>query len=124
MEKIICVNRETNRYGGMNQVEFKFALWLDVRKKGGEIKAWAYADMQFELGEFRCWYRPDFRIINNDNTMTFIETKGGFIREDAKIKFKCAAKIYPEFNWVMYQFKAREGWLKVYDNMIPKGESE
>ena len=95
----------THKREGMNKTEARFAVMLNQLKHSGEIVEWKYADVQFQLGEFRCWYRPDFRVIEIDGTITFIETKGGYIWDDSKVKFKAAARQYPEFNWAMYQEK-------------------
>jgi hypothetical protein len=102
----------------MNKTEARFAVMLNQLKHSGEIVEWKYADVQFQLGEFRCWYRPDFRVIEIDGTITFIETKGGYIWDDSKVKFKAAARQYPEFNWAMYQEKKGK-WSTLYST---KGE--
>lgn len=48
-------------------------------------------------------YRPDFYV---PDTCTFIEVKGGFIREKSVLKFKMACQLYGElFNFDMWQWK-------------------
>ena len=44
----------------------------------------------------RCSYLPDFFIVKADGTPEFHETKG-FWRDDARIKVKMAAKLFPCF---------------------------
>jgi hypothetical protein len=43
-------------------------------------------------------YTPDFMVMESDGTITFIECKG-FWREDAKVKIKVAAEMYPMFRF-------------------------
>ncbi len=56
-------------------------------------------------------FTPDFSAIV-DGRMTFWEVKGGFIREDGWIKLKTAARLYPEFTFVMAQYKGGAWDLK------------
>jgi hypothetical protein len=43
-------------------------------------------------------YTPDFWVQEDDGTITFVECKG-FWREDAKVKIKVAAEMYPMFRF-------------------------
>ena len=53
-----------------------------------------------------CRLTMDFSYINANGRMTFVDTKGGFWREDAKIKVKVAARIY---RWADFIVAHKEG---------------
>jgi hypothetical protein len=59
----------------------------------------------------RCRYTPDFSVCFFGKLILW-EIKGGFIREDSWIKLKMAARLYPEFDFVMAQWKNGE-WTEV-----------
>lgn len=64
---------------------------------------------EFEMLKFRLagstFYTPDFGVVMADGQFELHEIKGGWIQEDAMIKFKVAAEKYPFFNWKMWQYK-------------------
>jgi hypothetical protein len=45
-------------------------------------------------------YTPDFATLDKDGLFTMIDTKGAFTREDAQLKIKLAARMFPMFRWV------------------------
>lgn len=51
-----------------------------------------------------CRYSPDFSVTRLGR-ITFWEVKGGFMREDGFIKLKVAARAFPEFLFVLAQYK-------------------
>lgn len=48
-----------------------------------------------------CRLTVDFTYVNANGRLVFVDVKGGFWREDAKIKIKVAARMYPEFVFVV-----------------------
>jgi hypothetical protein len=46
-----------------------------------------------------CRYTPDFMVIAEDDVVEFHEVKGGFWRDDAKVKIRVAAELYPMFRF-------------------------
>lgn len=44
-----------------------------------------------------------------DGTVEFHEVKGGFFRDDAKVKLRVAAQESPMFRFKLFQ-KTRQGW--------------
>jgi|GEM_PF-3788975 len=54
-------------------------------------------------------YTPDFSAVS-DGRYVFWEVKGAFVREDAWIKLKTAASLYPEFTFILAQKK--RGWTE------------
>jgi hypothetical protein len=47
-----------------------------------------------------------------DGTVEMHEVKGGYIRDDALVKFKVARELYPQFRWRMWQYDKGE-WRQV-----------
>jgi len=66
--------------------------------------------MRFILGR-KCSYTPDFLTIA-DGCIWFHEVKGGFTYDDAKVKFKVAAKMYPFFGWVL-AVQSKKVWTRL-----------
>jgi hypothetical protein len=49
-----------------------------------------------------CRYTPDFMVIADDDVVEFHEVKGGFWRDDAKVKIRVAAQMYPMFRFYSF----------------------
>lgn len=95
---------------GMNKLEADYAAILKARQQAGEILWFTYEGIKFRLAD-NTFYTPDFAVMMADGTIEIHETKGGFIRDDAMVKLKVAASLYP-FRFVMAQRKnKREGWV-------------
>lgn len=47
---------------------------------------------------------PDWPIWK-DGKLSFVEVKGGFLRDDAVVKLKCFPRVYPEHPLWLYQWK-------------------
>ena len=97
----------------MNKTERRYLLEvLEPQRRSGQIREIWFESVNLRLGE-NTHYRPDFMVITAYNRIEFHEIKGAFIREDAMIKFKAAARMYPCFHWQMHQWKDGEWRLKV-----------
>lgn len=103
---------------GMNKTETRYLQEKILpRVKAGEIVSYHFDKVKRNLsveGE-TCWYKPDWEIMLSCGQIEYHEIKGGYIREDAAIKFKAAMSQYPMFNWLMWQYKGGE-WLLVKDS--------
>ena len=86
----------------LNKTERLYADILESRRRSGEITGYYVQSFTLLLGP-ACRYTPDFLVIEADGTLTFIDTKGGFTREDAVIKLKTAAAQYPHFRFKMIE---------------------
>jgi Protein of unknown function (DUF1064) len=74
-----------NRYD--SKKESSFAQQLDLRKKAKDIKDWERQiklDLRV-LGKHVCYWTIDFKIIHNDGSIEWLETKG-FETRDYLIK--------------------------------------
>ena len=97
-------------FDGMNGTEKRRAIELEAMKRSGLIHDWRYEAMTFKLAD-DTRYTPDFWIIENDGACEFQEVKG-FLRDDALVKIKVAARMFP-FRFVMYTASSKKeggGW--------------
>ena len=93
----------------MNKLETDYAVHLTLRHRDGEIRGYVYEGVKLRLAD-RTWYTPDFLVWMADGSLELHEVKGGFIRDDAMVKFKCTAELFPMFRFVMVQYKKAKGW--------------
>ncbi len=82
----------------MNKLERAYSEVLQLRLLAGEIRAWRYEAMTLKLA-------PDTRLtvdflVTFDTHLELMEVKG-FMREDAWIKLKLAAELFPEFGFAL-----------------------
>lgn len=89
--------------------EANIARYLDLLVERGTIQHWWYEPVRFSFSEdmvvngkkvrgIKCGtvsYLPDFLILNNDDTFTFIEVKG-WMDPKSKTKLKRMVKYHPE----------------------------
>lgn len=106
--------RSTDPRDRMTKAEQHMADVLDLRKRQGEIVEWWFECMTFRVGAGRTHYRPDFVALLADGSIEAIEVKGRHIWDDAKVKFKTAAMLYPFARWRMMQLVDGE-WKKLFD---------
>ena len=82
----------------MNGTERARAIVLEARKRDGQIRDWRFEQVTLKLAP-DCRYTPDFWIVENDGSVTVEETKG-FWRDDAKVKIRVAATLFPWLRFV------------------------
>jgi len=80
---------------------------LDIRKRAGEILDYRFEGVKLRLADYT-FYTPDFFITYRDH-FEVMEVKG-FWRDDARVKIKVAAAMYPFFKFVAVQWKKRQ-WI-------------
>jgi len=98
------------------QPERLFRDRLQYLMRAGNIKAFEYQPAPIilhKIGRGRK-YTPDFKVIDNNNDVVYYEVKGGFIREDAMLKFEWAAMLNPDAVFIMMQYKRRQWSLVKY----------
>ena len=92
--------------GRMNRTESRFAEILRGRELAGEVLWWKFEALKFRLAD-NTFYTPDFIVLRKDGHIEAYEVKG-FWTDDARVKVKVAADLYPlEFIAVR---KTRAGW--------------
>jgi hypothetical protein len=94
--------------GALNRTERAF--WHDVRLSP-LIRQIAREPVTFRLAG-RTRYTPDFGIWPepaSDWRFTLVEVKG-FMRDDAAVKIKVAADLFPQFRWLLVYREKGGGW--------------
>ena len=87
----------------MNKLE---QAWLDKLKFGNFTDKVYVQAIKFKLCN-GVTYCPDFVVVQHHGHMVCYETKG-FMRDDAAIKIKMAAKEFPNFTWILVWKKDRQ----------------
>lgn len=77
----------------MNGLERAYAKHLDLRVKYGKVGSYHFESIKFRLAD-RTWYTPDFAVYLPDGRLECHEVKG-FWRDDARVKIKVAAEMFP-----------------------------
>jgi len=77
----------------MNGTERAYAAHLALRQRAGEILWYEFEAITLKLAE-DTRYTPDFPVLYADGTLGMIEVKG-LMRDDAFVKLKVAAKLFP-----------------------------
>ena len=89
--------------GRLNKGESLYRDYLSIRMRAGEVQSFAFEADTLLLAH-RCTYTPDFRVVLPGGTIEYHECKGRkgksyYAREDARIKIKVAASLYPQFTF-------------------------
>ena len=79
--------------GEMNKTELAYSRFLEGEKKAGRILWFRFEGIKFKLGD-NCHYNPDFAVLTSNLQLEIHEVKG-FWQEDARVKIKVAAEMYP-----------------------------
>ena len=95
--------------GTMNRTEQRYANLLEVQRLAGEIASWHYEAFRLRLGEnWRTTWNPDFMVILSTGEIELVDVKGGGgMEDDARVKIKAAARLYPRFWYVVATYKAK-----------------
>jgi hypothetical protein len=79
--------------GEMNKTEAAYALLLAGLKGSGDVLWFRFEGMKLRLAD-NTFYTPDFAVMWRDGQMQCHEVKG-FWQDDARVKVKVAAEMYP-----------------------------
>lgn len=96
--------------GEMNKTEAAYAATvLEPRKQAGEILWYGFESMTFKLAD-DTRYTPDFPVLLANGEMEMHETKvKAIFQDDAKVKIKVAAKMFP-FRFILaFQRPKKDG---------------
>ncbi|MHB1950085.1 MAG: DUF1064 domain-containing protein [Acidiferrobacteraceae bacterium] len=101
--------RQSKKAGSMNTLERAYAERLQSLVLLDEIHDWRYEPFKLRLAD-NTGFTPDFMVLRSDGTIEFHEVKG-FWEDDARVKIKVAAELYPWFTFVAASRKrARDPW--------------
>jgi len=92
--------------GGMfdSRTEAAYAARLNTLRLSGEISAWRHHSIRFRLAD-GTWYTPDFEVVTPE--CKEIHEVKGFMREAARVRFRAAADLWPEYKWVVVSLDPR-----------------
>ena len=96
--------------GEMNRTEREYSFILESRKRAGEIVDYRFEAITLKLAN-NTRYTPDFYVLFEDR-IELHEVKGGFWRDDARVKIKVAAAMFPEFAFIAALNKKKQ-WIFV-----------
>lgn len=103
----------SHTFGVMNRLETLYSFHLEGLRQAGEIRWWEFERVTLRLAH-RTTYTPDFFLKYADGRECFHETKGGFVREDGRLKLKIAAEM----------FRGKFGFAMVTQNAAKTGFEE
>jgi hypothetical protein len=87
-----------------SQTEARYAALLQTRQAGGEIAQWWFEGLKLRLAH-NTFYTADFLVqVRESPLLQLHEVKGGFWRDDARVKIKVAAQQYPCFVFLAVQY--------------------
>lgn len=95
----------TRQQGEMNRYEAAYAGDLELLRLKGEVDRWMYEAVKLRLAP-KTFFTPDFVVVKADGYLELHEVKGHW-EEDARIKMKVAAEMYPMFKFIAVQLKLR-----------------
>ena len=81
------------RTGAMNRTEAAYAAHLALRQQAGEVAWFKFEGLKFRLAD-NTFYTPDFAVMLVDGSLEAHEVKGHW-QDDARVKIKVAADLYP-----------------------------
>lgn len=112
-----CKGRPRHEPGVMNSTERAYAAHLDQQLKAGKIKWWVFESLKLKLA-YNTHYTVDFFVLADDDVLEAHEVKGGHIEDDAMVKIKVAANMFP-FRFLLCVKKNKSTPWKIRE--IPRG---
>lgn len=81
------------KVGAMNKTEAAYGAALEQRKHAGDVVWFKFEGLKFRLAD-NTFYTPDFAVMLSSGQLEAHEVKG-FMLDDANVKIKIAADMYP-----------------------------
>ncbi len=91
--------------GEMNKTEAAYADFLEMRRRCDEIWWFKFEAIKLRLAD-NTFYTCDFAVMAADRTLELHEVKG-FWQDDARVKIKVAASLYP-FRFIAVKPRAQK----------------
>lgn len=102
--------------GERNKTEQAYENLLEAMRISGDVLWYKFEGMKLRLAD-NTFYTPDFAVMLSSGQIEMHEVKG-FWQDDARVKIKIAAELYP-FRFVAAKPKAKRdggGWeIEVFD---------
>lgn len=96
--------------GVKNRTEKAYGAYLQLRLLAGEIAWYRFEGLKLRLAD-NTFYTPDYAVMLANGEIECHEVKG-FWTDDARVKVKVAAEMYP-FRFIAYRVKPKKeggGW--------------
>jgi len=93
----------TNGQRFRSKLEARYDQYLQTQKFARFIKEYWYEPFSIKLAR-KTFYKPDFLVETWDHRLTIIEVKG-YMREDANVKLKVAARCLPCFRFLLARWQ-------------------
>jgi hypothetical protein len=97
------------KVGTMNKTETAYDLLLKQRLHVGEIQWYRFEGVKLRLAD-NTFYTADFFVMNAEGLLEVHEVKG-FWTDDARVKTKVAAAMYPFKFFGVQRGKRNTGWV-------------
>lgn len=94
--------------GEMNRLERAYAQHLSLRQTAGEVVWFAYEGVKLRLAA-KTFLTIDFFVMLASGELEAHEVKGRFLEDDAAVKLKVAAEMYP-FRFLLVRSGAQGAW--------------
>ena len=94
----------------MNKTERSYATTLEQKKWAGEVAWYRFEGVKLRLAD-NTFYTPDFAVMLANGEMEMHEVKGYWV-DDARVKIKIAAEMYP-FRFIAIKVNPKKeggGW--------------
>lgn len=102
--------------GTLNKTETAYAQHLELRKRDGDVLWVKFEGIKLRLAD-NTFLTPDFAVMRGNGQIELHDVKG-FMTDDANVKMKVAADIYP-FQFFIVR-KAKVGWTMTEVSRAPK----
>lgn len=98
---------------GENKTERRYREHLESLKRSGVILDYSPHDAVTLKLARDTRYTPDFMVIGDQGVIEFHEVKG-FWRDDARVKIKVAARLFPWFTFKSVSWKKKEWVVEMF----------
>lgn len=98
--------------GAMNRTEQAYANHLELEKIQGRVSWFKFEGIKFRLAD-ATFYSPDFAVLLSNGELEIHEVKG-FWQDDARVKIKIAAELYP-MRFIAVQYKNKQWSREVFE---------
>ena len=93
------------KVGEMNKTEAAYGQHLELRKRAGEVLWYRFEGIKLRLAD-NTFYTPDYAVMLVSGEVELHEVKG-FWLDDARVKIKVAAEMYP-FKFLAIKAKSKK----------------
>lgn len=102
--------RTSRKAGEMNGWERRYAKRLEEQLAAGDIQAFAFEALKLRLAK-KTFFDTDFLVVAHDGTIEIHEVKGHW-EDDARVKFKVAAEMFPFRFFAVRPGVGPDGWVR------------